>query len=102
MSDSEDLKDPLSGEDDLFGDGEGSGDEAPISDPEQLLSDLDDEGEDTRRYGDSGEADGAAPTIRVQAVKMFRHQTPKPSDGTVRLRLSALLGIEMSNQTACS
>ena len=91
MSDPEDLRDSLSGEDDLFGDG------ASLSDPEQILSDLDEAGEDHRRYDDEGEGGGHghgdqdAPTIRVQSVKMFRHQTPKPTDGTVCFPCSPLL-----------
>jgi len=102
MSDPEDLNDSLSGDDDLFGDGD-DGSEVGQSDPEQVLSDLDgdedeaeDDGANRYRGAEDGE-DGPPPTIKVQTVKMFRHQTPKPTDGTV----PAPRSVPSCRETAC-
>ncbi len=83
MSDSEDHIDSPDAGDDLFGDGDSG-----ASDQEQPLSDhgLDsDHDEGQQRYGDD-EAEGDSPETKakiVMDVKMFRHRTPKPQDGTV-------------------
>jgi len=98
MSD-KDERDSLSGEDDLFGDGDGeNGDGGSISDPEQLLSDLDEDAEESdggkRSQRAGGAEDGPPSTIKVQTVQMFRHQTPKPTDGTVHASCSVFSGID--------
>ena len=85
MSDSEDHIDSPEGGDDLFGDGENSDQEQPLSDHGLDSDQL----ESPRAEDEREDAEREVKTEMVMGVHMFRHRTPKPKDGTVCVEVPA-------------